>query len=377
MPRKILHLIDSFSVGGAEQLLLNLAQRMDKSRFELHLIGLSTFNRNCLQPQFERTSLPVHVIGTRHFYDLRAALWLIRYIKQQRIELVHTHLDYADVLGRVVGALMRRPVVSTLHNQPAQFDQERFDRRWAQQISARFSNVHLVALSARLRTQFSEQWHIPAHRITAIYNGIALEPYLAIPPPARHRSVGLPLVITTIGRLDEQKGQQYLLEAATLVLAQHPQTRFQIVGQGPLKPHLQAQAETLGIADSVTLLGLRHDIPAILAQSDVFVLPSRREGMPLVIVEAMAAARPIVLTNVGGNSELVAHGQHGLLVPPNDSTALATALLRLADDPNLAATLGAAARERAKQHFDIALVVARYAALYEAMLASSQLHDPP
>lgn len=185
MPRKILHLIDSFSVGGAEQLLLNLAQRMDKSRFELHLIGLSTFNRNCLQPQFERTSLPVHVIGTRHFYDLRAALWLMRYIKQQRIELVHTHLDYADVLGRVVGALMRRPVVSTLHNQPAQFDQERFDRRWAQQISARFSNVHLVALSARLRTQFSEQWHIPAHRITAIYNGIALEPFRRQPAIVR------------------------------------------------------------------------------------------------------------------------------------------------------------------------------------------------
>jgi glycosyltransferase involved in cell wall biosynthesis len=364
---KLLHLCASLTVGGAERLMLGLAERSDPRRFEAHVCSLSVVRGNALRPEFERLGLPLSVLGFRKFYDLRAVRAVAQYVRQHQIDIIHTHLITADVVGRVAGRLVGRPVVSTLQNEPQDFNRERLDRRWLEWITARYLTTRLVTVSPRVRDMFVREWRIPERRISTICNAVAMEPYLALPEGVTARDAGAGPVITTVGRLSPQKAQHLLLEAAVSVLRQRPEVRFMIVGQGRLEQPLKAQAQALGIADVVTFVGLRRDIPAVLAQTDIFVLSSLWEGLPLTAIEAMAAARPIVLTDVGGNRDLVESGTHGLIVPPGNVPALAEALLTLLNDPARRTAMGQAARARVRHDFSIDTITRQYEALYESV----------
>jgi glycosyltransferase involved in cell wall biosynthesis len=279
----------------------------------------------------------------------------------------------ADIIGRTLGQWLGRPVVSTLQNEPQNYDRARFDQRWLERLTARYLPVSLVAVSKHVRTMFVEQWHIPKEKIGVIYNAVAMKPYLAIPVgPNRNKNDEGPVIIN-VASLSEQKAQARLLEAAKLVLAEYPKARFMIVGRGRLEQKLKDYARTLGIAEQVIFTGLRHDIPDLLARADIFVLSSLWEGLPLAAVEAMAAARPVILTDVGGNSELVEHGQNGLLAPPGDVEALAGAIRLLLADPEQRLILGQAARAQVRHDFNIEMVVKQYETLYEALLRERSL----
>lgn len=364
-PIAILHLIDSLSVGGAERLILGLAERIDRERFQFHLCCLGSQRGNALQESFERLDIPVHVLGSRNFYNLRAPLAVARYIRQHQIDIVHTHLTYADVVGRVVGRAMNRPVVSTLQNVPRNYDRDRRDRSWLERQSARFLATKLIGVSPTIRELFIREWGIPASRIEMFYNAVPMEQYVQLPAQPSGTADAGPL-ITNIGRLSPQKAQDLLLDAAKLVLKQRPDARFMIVGQGRLEQALKEQAVRLGIAERVLFTGLRHDIPAALGESDVFVLSSLWEGLPLTAVEAMAAARPVVLTDVGGNRDLVEDGVHGLIVPPNDVPALAQAILQLLNDPQRL-EIGLAGRARVRHDFNIDTIARQHEQLYTSL----------
>ncbi len=368
-PYTILHLCDSLSVGGAERLILGLAGRIDRSRFAVRVCSLGVLRGNLLQPEFERLGVPVEIIGSRRFYDPAALAGVVRSVRSGGVDLIHTHLTYADVVGRIAGRLTGRPVVSTLHNEPYDYDRQRRDLRLLQRLTARHATAMLVAVSERLRERYLRDWGLPPGRVTAILNGVPLAPFLAIPAPAE-RGPGEQLTVTTIGRLSPQKAHDVLLDAAGLLFARRPNLRLMIVGQGRLEGQLREQAARLGIAGRVQFAGVRQDVAAALAESDIFVLSSRWEGVPVTAAEAMAAARPLVLSDVGGCGDLVRHGVDGLLVPPGDPAALAAALELLADDPPLRRRLGLAARERACRELGMETFARRHEELYGGLLAS-------
>lgn len=366
-PIKILHLCASLSVGGAERFLLGLAQRLDRRRFEMHICCLNVLRGNALQRDFEQLGLPIKVIGTKRFFDLRTILEIGRYVREHQIDIIHTQLTNADIVGRIVGRMLNRPVISTLQNEPRDYNRNRAIHNWLSRTTARYLATELIPVSDRLREQFIAEWHIPASRIHTIYNAVPVEEYLAIPEgPPQHADDDGP-IITNIGRLSPQKAQHNLLTAAKLVLEQRPDARFMIVGQGRLDQPLKEQAQRLGIAERVTFTGLRKDIPAVLAQTDIFTLPSLWEGLPLTAIEAMAAARPVVLTDVGGNSELVQTGVNGMIVPPDDVDALATTLVELLNDAQRRTEMGRAARQRVQHDFSIDTIAAQHEVLYESI----------
>jgi len=167
-----------------------------------------------------------------------------------------------------------------------------------------------------------------------------------------------------VGRLGQEKGHQHLLKAATLV----PQATFVIAGEGPLRESLEAQAKQLGIDGRVKFLGHREDIQDLLAICDVFVLPSLSEGLPVSVLEAMAASKPVVASAVGGNKEVVIHGETGLLVPPADPTALATAIQSILSDPGFAARLAAAGNERVQKQFSAETMVGKITQIYDELI---------
>lgn len=366
-PIKILHLCASLSVGGAERFLLGLAERLDRRRFEMHICCLNVLRGNALQQEFEQLGLPIHVIGTKRFYDLRSIIEVARYVRRQQIDIIHTQLANADIVGRLVGRALNRPVLSTLQNEPHDYNRHRAIHNWLSRVTARYLATELIPVSDRLREQFIAEWHIPAGRIHTIYNAVPMEEYLTIPEGPPQHSDGDGPIITNIGRLNPQKAQHNLLTAAKLVLEQRPDARFMIVGQGRLDQPLKEQAQRLGIAERVTFTGLRKDIPAVLAQTDIFTLPSLWEGLPLTAIEAMAAARPVVLTDVGGNSELVQSGLNGMIVPPDDVDALAATLMELLNDEQRRTEMGRAARQRVQYDFSIDTIAAQHEALYESI----------
>ena len=176
-----------------------------------------------------------------------------------------------------------------------------------------------------------------------------------------------------VGSLYGVKGHRYLLEAAPSVLKACPSTVFLIAGRGECETALREQARSLGIDAQVRFLGFRQDVPALLAICDVFVLPSLSEGLSIAILEAMAAARPVVTTRVGGNPELVVDGETGVLVEPADARRLASAVIRILTDPAEARRLGENGLSRVRGRFNIGAMVREYEATYDAALRGPAL----
>jgi glycogen(starch) synthase len=181
-----------------------------------------------------------------------------------------------------------------------------------------------------------------------------------------------------VGRLSPEKGVETLLEAMSHLKAQHPTVRLMIAGDGPLRAELQATAGRLGVAETVSFLGFRHDARAIMRQADIVVHVPVIEGFGLAVLEAMAAARPVVVNDCpGGITEIVVAGETGEIVPRGEAAALAGAISRLAGDPVARERMGRNGLQRFRQHFAASTMAAQTAALYEAALCSGRLPGGP
>jgi len=360
---RILHVIETLWLGGAQRLLPGLLNGLDPQRFDSHLVAL---HDGPLRQEFESACIPLTMLSARRFYEPRVVVSLARIIREGGFDVVHTHLTGADVVGRVAGALTGVPVVSTMHNIPHDYDQQKVHRRLLQRLTARTLTTRLVMVAPGIGSAYERQWKIPRSRIVAINNAVPMEPYLAI---AEGVADGLPPTVTTIGRLSAQKAYHILLEAFRLVLHKRPDARLRIVGDGRLEPALRQQALSSGIAHAVTFEGLRHDIPVILSETHVFTLSSLWEGLPVTAVEAMAAARPVVLTDVGGCRDLVTPGVEGMLVPPGDASALADALIEMLGDPEQQRLSGRRGRAKVRREFSIEQYVRGHERLYLSLVA--------
>jgi glycosyltransferase involved in cell wall biosynthesis len=354
---RIAHVTFGLDVGGQEKLLVEFARHADREAFELHFVSLGSRGR--LAGDIEACGWNVTALGApdglRPGLVFRLAAWMRRW----RPQVVHVHdlrsLIYAGLATRLVG--LRRPrLVYTRH-------------WWQRDLSPRVAAAHrhfaglvdrLVCVSELVR-EASEQEGLAPRRLQTIANGIDMVRFAYQGPCA-----GGPAV--TVARLSPEKDLANLVRAVAIVAPRVPEQRFEVAGDGMYLNELKALAAELGVAERITFLGEVRDVPAVLARAGLFVLPSRAEGMPLTLLEAMARGLPVVATRVGGVPEVVAEGETGWLVPPADPEALAAAIERLATDPELARQFGAAGRRRAEECFDVRRMVAEYERMYRRLL---------
>lgn len=233
----------------------------------------------------------------------------------------------------------------------------------------------VVSLSDRARQDFLRVYHLPPQRVAVIPNGIDAGPFSPLPGPeqreACRRSLGLSrqdFALICVGGLSPEKGQEELLYLLREVRGRAGSVRLLLVGDGPLRRALEQNAAGLGVADSVRFLGVRDDVPALLAAADLFVLPSRSEGIPGALIEAGMAGLCAVACDVGAVSDVVRDGVTGIVVRPGDRAAFREAVIRLALSPLRRKAMGAAARERCLRHFDMARVAGMYRDLLLALL---------
>ena len=312
-------------------------------------------------PELVRSLCPIR--------DLQAFLRLYRWMRQERFDVVHAHSTKAGLVGRLAARLARVPgVLFTAHGW-AFTEGRAYWKRWvlaqAERLVAR-ATTKIICVSAHDR-ELAVRFRV-AHpeKLVVIRNGIDPERFTRADGSAVRRKWGLESapVLTFVGRLAAQKNPAVLLN----VLGHLPEGRLVLVGDGPLMPRIRRLVLQGKSTDRVLLVGERGDIPEILAASDVFVLPSRWEGLPLTVIEAMMAGLPVVASRVGGVPELVEEGVTGFLVPSGDLQALARALQRLVEDDELRRSMGEAGRRRALERFTLARMLRETQAVYEEVV---------
>ncbi|MDQ3704901.1 MAG: glycosyltransferase [Chloroflexota bacterium] len=366
---RVLQLIDQLGTGGAESLQYTLAASIDRKRFAWHVCALRKSDESLkVHQDLLKIGVPVSILDQKNVYDVRALLKLVRYIHRYRIDIIHTHLAGADILGRVAGFLTRRPVVSSIHLLHGDLLDAPARRQLLLKITARWMCRRIVVVADSMRQETAEWLGLPLTRVETIVNGVDTTKFQRenIDPVEVKRSLvggDYPLVVS-IARLTAQKGHSDLVTAAGIVASAVEGVRFAFVGDGPLRADLASRIEAQGLSDTVLLLGTRDDIRHILAASDVFALSSLQEGLPVAVLEAAAAGLPIVATGVGGVPEVIRDGTTGLLVQPGDPQAMADAIIALLTAPRRARELAAAAKELVEREYSTQAWSRKWEALY-------------
>jgi glycosyltransferase involved in cell wall biosynthesis len=357
--------------GGTQRHLQQVVALLDPARFQVEVLTLHPGGEVEDELRAGGVSVRSLSVGARlsSARTLRAIVTAARALRRGRIDVVHGYQWRPALVGALAARLAGVPL-RLASKRSLTGDDRQAGRAWrhiARQVDTVIVNADALRVEGEQRGMRC-RWAL-------LQNGVDTEHFrLAPPDPDARAALGLDPqrpVVGTIGRLEDRKGHDQLLRAAGTMLAGGNGRRPQIVivGDGPLREKLQAQAESLGVADSVRFAGTVADVRPSLAAMDVFVLPSHAEGMSNALMEAMAAARPVVATAVGGNTEVVVDGKTGVLIPPADPMAIADAIAALLRDPARAAGLGAAAREFVTQRFGARARVAELEQLYQERLA--------
>lgn len=366
----VAHLLYRLDVGGLENILVELIRGLPDDAFRHAVICLADYD-----PAFRRRlppGVPVYALHKPPGRGPGIYLRLGRLLRRLRPDLLHS-CNLAALEGQPVAALCGVPArihaehgwdMGDLHGTRRKY-------RWLRRALSPWVHRH-VTVSAHLAAYLTERVGIPASRVEHIYNGVDVHRFAA--PAAQGAGEGeSPFVIGTVGRLTPVKDQATLVAAfqrlRDLAPDRFPQARLVILGDGPKRAELQAALDGAGLAGQAWLPGSRADVDEQLQRLDLFVLPSLAEGIPVTVLEAMAAGVPVVATRVGGIPELVDDGVTGTLVPPGDTEALAKALRGYLEAPERGRREGAAGRERVVAHFSRERMVADYGGLYRTLLA--------
>jgi glycosyltransferase involved in cell wall biosynthesis len=369
----VLTLTDSLGAGGAEVVAMELVLRADPNRFQRSLCvtrsneasDWATSGENVERLRAEGVN--VLKLDRRNRVDLRAWRPLVGYLRSRRVDVLHAHKFGSNVWAAVFGRLLRVPVVVS-HEHTWSFEGQPVRKLVDRRIVGPYSDA-VIAVSEADRRRMIERVGMPADRVVLIPNGISA------PQPEDGAAIraelgfgqGVPILVLTAG-LRVQKAIDVMLQAMALLRRAQPQVQLLIVGPGD-PTQLRAQASRIGVGDAVTFTGARGDVAKILAASDIGVLSSDFEGMPLAVLEYMAARLPVVATDVGGLPEIVDHGRSGLLVPPRDPVALAGAIDTVLSDRAMARSMGAAGHARQQREFSAEVMADRVYRLYDSLLA--------
>jgi len=366
-PLAVCHVIHSLGAGGAEQVLTDLARVAGGAGLRLVGISLSPVEN----PVHARTlrDLGVHVVALdRARWDPRAIGDVRRVIREQGIDVVHTHLKHADTVGGVVARLTGLPLVSTLHLIESPLSPfHRLKLRVRSLVRNRQAR-RILAVSHAQREWYLASTGAEPSRVVVVPNGVVSPPALdEAERGALRASLGFPdaaVIALMAAVMRPGKGHDVLFDAVRGIPEESPLV-VAVAGDGELMPWVRATLDSdRALSRRVRLLGYRHDVPALMQASDIVVHPTDADALPTALIHALAAARPIVASDVGGVPDVVGRDA-GILVPPRDPVALRIALERLVTEPGLRAGLGTAGRARFFAEFDAELWARRLRAVYD------------
>ena len=382
---KVIRIIARMNIGGPALHCIILTSELDPQRYRSILVTgkESPAEGNMYGLAREKGVEPVIIeaLGREIFLqdDLRALVRLVRLIHQEKPDIVHTHTAKAGTLGRLAAKLTSVPIIihtfhgHVFHSYFGFFRTQFF--LWMERLLAKLTDV-IITVGEQQRREIINYKIAEPEKIISVPLGLNLERFInsTVQPDELRSELGISadaLLVGIVARLVPIKNHVCFLEAARLVLERNDKACFVIVGDGELRAELERKARDLKIESRVIFMGFQHNLEKIYAGLDIVTLSSYNEGLPVALIEAMAAGKPVVSTDVGGVRDLILDGNNGLLVPSNDHKALAEAIIYLLRKPERRAMMGRAGREKAYPDFDKKRLVVDIDNLYRQCLAGT------
>jgi glycosyltransferase involved in cell wall biosynthesis len=371
---RVAHCIDNLAIGGTELNAVRTAERLNRSRFELSVICLG--EDGPLAARYAAAGVRLVRFPIANLYGVgavRQGARLARFLSENRIQIVHSHDMYTNVFATIWARAARTPVIIASRRWWRSLPPRRY--RIANNLAFRLAHC-IVANSPAVASSLQTEDGVQSQRVAVVPNFVdeaAFAPLSADERAVMLRELGVPADAFTVGvvaNLSPVKDHATLLRAVALLAPRWPQLHVVLVGDGECRPALESLARALGLERRVHFAGLRHNEPNLHHLFSISVLCSLSEGFPNSIVEAMAAARPVVATDVGGVADAVEHGETGLLVPPSNPERLAAGIEELLLDPGRRHALGSAGRRHARSRYAATTVVESLEALYKRLLGA-------
>ena len=364
---KILQITDNLGIGGLERVVVNLCKHLNKNIFHVSVVCLNFLG--AFADELENERIKVYLAPKKKENDYFLFWKLKDIIGEIKPDIVHTHNTNAIIDGVIASVLQRVPVrVHTDHARKFPDKKKYMAIEW---FLSHF--IHkIIAVSGETRENLIKYEKIKRSKITVLNNGIDGSSYnIHVDIEQKKKEIGVLRYKYIIGlgvRFTEQKGIIHLIKAAPEILKKFPETAFVIAGYGALEKFLRSEAKRLEVDANFFFIGSRLDMPELLQIFDLYVLPSEWEGLPLVLLEAMAAKRAIVATNVGGNSMAIENGFSGSLVPAKNHAELAKEIIRLLDDPETRKRYSENAYKRFKTKFSVEHMAKMHENLYKQLM---------
>jgi glycosyltransferase involved in cell wall biosynthesis len=360
-PAKVLHLRSGTKLFGPERVILGLVHYASPEFLPI-VGGIERGDSPSLMlQQAAAEGIATFRLACRGRLDLGAVNRLAEFLKKEQISILHAHDFKANFYALAARRKFPLPLVTTLHLWNRNNLVTAFYEFLDALLVRRFDRI--IGVSPAI-VEEAKRWHIPEAKLRVILNGIDIARFKQLPP----RPVNGKLVIGSIGRLVAQKGYPIFLQMAAQILQRHPQIHFLLVGDGPVREELEAEAKKLGIAEKVTFAGQRDPVETAYGEMDIFVSSSLSEGLPIALLEAMAARLPVVATRVGAVPEVIEDNISGLLVESENLQALVDAVESLLDDPAKKQALAEGGFRRAQEHFSAENMARQTEAVYREIL---------
>ncbi len=367
----VLQLVEGMNWGGAETKLLELIDHMDRERFNTTVCSLGMGDR--LKTRFDEVGIPFISFERRSRMDPKLIFDVARLIRKQNIDVVMTTLFYADVVGALASAISPNKAVFSWETISAP-EWLLWRRLLPYRFAMRFASK-VISVSHATAKWLIDKRGVPENKITVIPYGVNLDEFSPGSNPELREELGIAddtTIIGVVARLHPQKGHTYLIEAAKAIIPKFNNVKFVFVGDGELRGELEKSVTDAGLDNNFMFLGFRSDVKELLRIFDIFVLPSLYEGLPNVILEAMACSLPVVATAVDGTVELVADEKTGFLVAPKQPMALSEKISALLKDSDKGNAMGKAGRKKVEEEYSLELQVNNFQNLYEKYALNGQ-----
>ncbi len=368
MPQKIkvIQTIHDLNIGGLQRVACDIALNIDRNRFDVSVCALR--EGGSFEKELSEAGIKVIKLPSAHGGADYLSFWkLFKILKIERPHIIHTH-NTQPLLDGVTAAMLARVPVRIHTDHAREFpDKKRY--MYAEWLLSHFTDK-MIAVSESTKADLVKYEKINPDKIEVIHNGIDGDKYLnKIDVKKKKKELRLDdrfsPVLGFVGRLSSEKGLTYLLKAIKLLTNDFNNILLIIAGEGELLDDLKSETRELGIESNVSFLGPRHDISEILQLLDIFILPSEREGLSLVLIEASAASLPIIATDVGGNRQVVGDGKNGFVVKPKDATSLYKAIREIIMNKNLQKEFAQYSFEMFKNNFTMEKMIKKYETIYQ------------
>ena len=364
---RICFIVNGFAIGGAEIKLLELVKEL-KQQYpdKFYIVVCSVGQGGPLEEQFRNLNIKTFVFVKKYKFDVSLIWRVYKLLKKEKIQIVQTTLYYADIIGTYAAKMagIDKIISWDAMTQPYHYG---FKNLLAYRLASKWYSTS-VAVSHAIQKKIIEERHVHPDKTMTIHYGVDVHSFQNLNGYTYRKKLGFKkndIIIGTVARLIEQKGHVYLVEAAKEVAMRFSNVHFLFVGDGPLREILEKKTTRLGLESIIAFLSFRSDVKELMGIFDVFVLPSLFEGLPNVILEAMACEKPIVATRVSGTPEAVIHGKTGLLVPPMDTNALTSAICTLLNNRKQMKEMGKLGRQRVENVFNLKNQIGDFINLYD------------